>query len=386
MKTTKFFLSGLAALALLACNKNETFNGLADAKDASVSVTIQATPAMRAVAEDPANEQKISDATVLVYNAAGIQEACKAAQLVGAEWKAEDIKCTTGEHTILVVANKGTLAFEDLTLEEAKDLTCNLEGGIPSATADHLMMTAEVKKVLKEGNDPENDVEANLAHVHAAVKVKKVDTEFSDAFKKKFSVELSTVMALVAKKESKIFGEDLTLATAGFYFGEKVPAGTYTPATYEVKKFLTMVFSMPYGVNEATDELLKKAGFYLLSNKEEDVKYPTILCFKGTLKDAQGNKLSAEEAKIAAEMKWIVSETDHTTFYPVIINRELGKTTKIEGNSEKKGVERNHKYFMEVDINGPGTNTPENPVAKDANLSVTCKVQAWNEVTQKVVW
>lgn len=85
-------------------------------------------------------------------------------------------------------------------------------------------------------------------------------------------------------------------------------------------------------------------------------------------------------------MKWIVSETDHTTFYPVIINRELGKTTKIEGNSEKKGVERNHKYFMEVDINGPGTNTPENPVAKDANLSVTCKVQAWNEVTQKVVW
>ena len=131
-----------------------------------------------------------------------------------------------------------------------------------------------------------------------------------------------------------------------------------------------------------TGELTGK-GFYVLENSSAE--HPTILCLKGKLTQADGSDLTADQAQQAVEAGWIVSTTDHSTYYPVLVNWAKDGYT-FEGTTDKNGIVRNNKYEIALTITGPGTNSPEDPTQEKANLDVKCVVTPWVIVKQNVVW
>ena len=86
MKKTKFFLLGLAALAMTACNKDNEAEPVTEG-NATISVVLKTSNPNRAfgVGDD---ESKVAKLTVMVYNGEQ-QEAIKSAENAT---KVEDIK------------------------------------------------------------------------------------------------------------------------------------------------------------------------------------------------------------------------------------------------------------------------------------------------------
>ena len=385
MKKTKFFLLGLAALAMTACNKDNEAEPVTEG-NATISVVLKTSNPNRAFgnAED---ESKVAKLTVMVYN--GEQQ--EAIESVENATKVENIKCSTGQRTLVVMANTGEMKLAGKTLAEVKALTTELTAENQEAAG--LIMTAEPKTiVLKagknyigysgngEGNHIENDP-LEIKRVHARMAFTEIKVQMSQSYANKYNFAPENIYALVAKKESNLFGASLANGDDAYLTGSLTNFnGAYSPANYTHVDWLGRDYTEPS--NNAPQ------GFYVLESTyaQNAGLRPTILCVKGKLTKHDGTALSSEEMTAAFNAGWIVADNDPTTYYPVLVNFNSNNYTYDNGYTPKNKIERNHKYDIKLTITGPGTNNPENPITESAHLNVQCTVAEWVLVGQNATW
>ena len=390
MKSKLFLLSLVAlTLAFTACNKNQ--DEPQSETDATISVAVKSA-GLRAYEDGEGNEDmKVQKLAVMVYQGSA-QVAYKEAAEAGS-LEVKDIETTAGAKTLVVVANFADQNLKGLSLEKVKALTHTLSAKDQDPTQGTFMLTAEPVSVnLQKGNNyygyaagDGNRISVNepiaLKHIHAGMALTNLTVKFADFYATLYGVKFDEgeLIGLVAKAQSNIFGESLVNTDANYFYGVKLFGKTdakYTPKNYTEMPELKMDL-------KETGELTGK-GFYILENNSAE--HPTILCVKGTLTNADGSDLTAEQAAQAVEAGWIVSATDHSTYYPVLVNW-VKDGYKYEGEyAAKNAIERNNKYEISLTITGPGTNSPEDPTQEKANLDVMCKVLPWNIVKQNVVW
>nr|BAL46694.1 fimbrillin [Porphyromonas gulae] len=386
MKKTKFFLLGLAALAMTACNKDNEAEPIVEG-NATISVVLKTSNPNRAfgVADDEANVAKL---TVMVYNGEQ-QEAIESAENA---IKVENIKCGAGSRTLVVMANTGGMELAGKTLAEVKALTTELTAENQEATG--LIMTAEPVDVIlvagnnhygydgtQGGNQISQGTPLEIKRVHARIAFTKIEVKMSDSYVNKYNFTPENIYALVAKKKSNLFGTSLANSDDAYLTGSLTTFnGAYTPANYTHVAWLGRGYTAPS--NDAPQ------GFYVLESAyaQNAGLRPTILCVKGKLTKHDGTPLSSEEMTAAFNAGWIVANNDPTTYYPVLVNFESNNYTYTGDAVEKGKIVRNHKFDINLTITGPGTNNPENPITESANLNVNCVVAAWKGVVQNVIW
>lgn len=392
MKSKLFLLSLVAlALAFTACNKNQD-EPLQSETDATISVAVKSAD-LRAY-EDGAGDadKKVQKLAVMVYQGEA-QVAYKEADQAGS-LEVTKIQTTSGAKTLVVVANYANENLQGLSLTKIKALTHTLSADDQDPTKGTFMLTAEPVSVnLQKGNNYYGyadgdgnrlsiDKPIELQHIHAGMALTNLTVKFAESYKNLYSVKFDEgqLIALIAKAQSNVFGESLVNTNADYFYGAKlfgVKDNKYTPAEANYKEMAELKMAL----TETGAQTGK--GFYVLENNSAE--HPTILCLKGTLTQAGGTALTDEQAAQAVEAGWIVSTTDHSTYYPVLVNWEKDGYT-FEGTTDKNGIVRNNKYEISLTITGPGTNSPEDPTAEKANLDVKCVVTPWVIVKQNVVW
>lgn len=390
MKKTKFFLLGLAALSLAACNKDNGVNPVNEG-DATVSVVLKTSNADRAFGQD---EAKVAKLTVMVYDGER-QEAIKSAENAT---EVRDIKCGAGARTLVVVANT-SMDLVGKSLTQVKTLTTELTSA--NQEANDLIMTAEpVEVTLKsgknyygytgvtEGNQISQNAPLVIKRVHARIAFTNIKVELSDDYANVYKFVPEKIHALIAKKQSNLFGSTTLVNTDANYLTGSLTTfnGEYTPTPSNY----TQVSWLSRSYTEPTDAAPQ--GFYVL---ESDYKvggklHPTILCVEGKLQKKNASSgafvdLSEQDLADAVAAGWVNSETKKT-YYPVLVNFISNNYTYNEGHTASNKIVRNNKYDIKLKITGPGTNNPENPITESANLYVNCTVADWVVVNQETIW
>ena len=392
MKSKLFLLSLVAlTLAFTACNKNQDEPQQSET-DATISVAVKSAD-LRAYEDGAGNEdKKVQKLAVMVYQGQAQVAYKEAADVSTLEVK--DIETTAGAKTLVVVANFANQNLKGLSLEKVKALTHTLSADDQDPTKGTFMLTAEPVSVnLQKGNNYYGyatgdgnrisvDKPIELQHIHAGMALTNLTVKFAESYAKLYSVKFDEgqLIALIAKAQSNVFGKPLVNTDANYFYGVKLFGKTdakYTPAAANYKEMAELKMDL-----KETGEQERK-GFYILENNSAE--HPTILCLKGTLTQADGSELTADQAQQAVEAGWIVSTTDHSTYYPVLVNWAKDGYT-FTGTDEHNGIVRNNKYEIALTITGPGTNSPEDPTQEKANLDVMCKVLPWVIVKQNVVW
>lgn len=384
MKKTKFFLLGLATLAMTACNKDNEAEPVTEG-NATISVVLKTSNPNRAFGED---ESKVAKLTVMVYN--GEQQ--EAIESVENATKVENIKCSAGQRTLVVMANTGEMKLAGKTLAEVKALTTELTAENQGAAG--LIMTAEPVVVTlvagnnyygydgtQGGNQISQNTPLEIKRVHARMAFTEIKVQMSPSYVNKYNFAPENIYALVAKKESNLFGASLANSNDAYLTGSLTDFnGTYSPANYTHVDWLGRDYTEPS--NNAPQ------GFYVLESTyaQNAGLRPTILCVKGKLTKHDGAPLSPEEMTAAFNAGWIVADNDPTTYYPVLVNFNSNNYTYDNGYTPKNKIERNHKYDIKLTITGPGTNNPENPITESAHLNVKCTVAEWVLVGQNATW
>lgn len=391
MKSKLFLLSLVAlALAFTACNKNQDEPQQSET-DATISVAVKSAD-LRAY-EDGAGDadMKVQKLAVMVYQG-GAQVAFK--EVTDGSLEVKDIETTSGAKTLVVVANYADQNLKGLSLDKVKALTHTLSADDQNPNKGTFMLTAEPVSVTLDkgknyygyadgdGNRISVDQPIELKHIHAGMSLAGVTVDFAESYAALYDVKFDAgqLIALIAKSQSNVFGESLVNADANYFYGVKLfgtKANKYTPANY------TEMAELKMDLTEVAPTMTGK-GFYVLENNSAE--HPTILCLKGELTQADGTALTDEQAAQAVEAGWIVSTTDHSTYYPVLVNWAKDGYSYDSGYQAKNAIERNHKYEITLKVTGPGTNSPEDPTAEKANLDVKCKVLPWVIVKQNVVW
>lgn len=392
MKSKLFLLSLVAlTLAFTACNKNQ--DEPQSTTDATISVAVKSAD-LRAYEDGAGNEdKKVQKLAVMVYQG-DAQVAYKEADNASA-LEVTKIQTTAGAKTLVVVANYANQNLKGLSLAKVKALTHTLSADDQDPTKGTFMLTAEPVSVnLQKGNNYYGyadgdgnrlsiDKPIELQHIHAGMALTNLTVKFAESYAKLYNVKFDEgqLIALIAKAQSNVFGESLVNTDANYFYGVELFGKTdakYTPAAANYKEMAELKMALT-----ETGEQERK-GFYVLENNSAE--HPTILCLKATLTQADGSDLTADQAQQAVEAGWIVSTTDHSTYYPVLVNWAKDGYTYADGHTAKNAIERNNKYEIALTITGPGTNSPEDPTAETANLDVKCTVLPWVIVKQNVVW
>lgn len=388
MKKTKFFLLGLAALAMTACNKDNEAEPIVET-DATVSFIIKSGEG-RAVGDGLA-DAKITKLTAMVY-AGQIQEGIKTVEEADGVLKVEGIPCKSGANRVLVVVANHNYELTGKSLNEVEALTTSLTA--ENQNAKNLIMTGKSAAfTIKPGSNhygyPGGTTSDNLVsagtplavtRVHAGISFAGVEVNMATQYQNYYSFKPADakIAALVAKKDSKIFGNSLVSNTNAYLYGVQTPAGLYTPdaagETYELEASLNTNYAVG-------------AGFYVLESKYDasNELRPTILCIYGELLDKDGNPLT--EPALTDAVNAGFCDGDGTTYYPVLVNYD-GNGYIYSGaiTQGQNKIVRNNHYKITLNITGPGTNTPENPQPVQANLNVTCQVTPWVVVNQAATW
>ncbi|WP_373820680.1 fimbrial protein [Porphyromonas loveana] len=386
MKKTKFFLLGLAALSLAACNKDNGVEPIVET-DATVSFVIK-TGEGRAVGDGLA-DAKITKLTAMVYSGQ-VQEALKTVEDANGVTKVEGITCKSGANRKLVVIANHNYTLDGKSYNEVMALTTELVAANQSAQG--LVMTGEsatftIKPGANHYGYPTGTTSDNLisegsplavTRVHAGMSFSGVTVNMATQYENYYSFKTddAKIAALVAKKDSKIFGSSLVTDTKAYLFGVATPAGLYTPdATGESYTEETSLKS-DYAVG---------AGFYVLESKYDVTNElrPTILCIYGKLLDKNGDPLIGQALQDAIDAGFCNNEG--ITYYPVLVNYN-GNGYTYTGHTAENKIVRNNHYKIALTIKGPGTDTPENPQPAQANLNVNCTVTPWVVVGQTATW
>ena len=392
MKSKLFLLSLVAlALAFTACNKNQDEPQQSET-DATISVAVKSAD-LRAY-EDGAGDadKKVQKLAVMVYQG-GAQVAFK--EVTDGSLEVKDIETTAGAKTLVVVANYANQNLKGLSFDKVKALTHTLSADDQDPNKGTFMLTAEPVAVTLQNGKNYYGYEAGegnliskkpieLKHIHAGMSLAGVTVEFAEPYAALYGVKFDKgeLIALIAKAQSNVFGEPLANADPNYLYGVQLfgkTKGKYTPKETDYTKMAELKMDL----TEVSETMTGK-GFYVLENNSAE--HPTILCLKGTLTQANGDPLTADQAAQAVDAGWIVSADDHSTYYPVLVNWTKEGYSYDKDYQAKNAIERNHKYEITLKITGPGTNSPEDPTAEKANLDVKCKVLPWVIVKQNVVW
>lgn len=390
----KVLMTGLISLALMAvgCKNNKEVEPK-EKGNAKVSIVVAGNASGMRAYGSVEEEKQIEKLTAIIYKG-DVQEAIKEGEAGAPEVK--DIECSAGERTLVVLANvPASMDLVGKTKTELEKMTYDLADD--AKTHGKLLMTSEFTSItLKAGKNyygyPNSVGQASDEHisvenplqikrVHAAIAFEGVKVTFKPEYKD-FDVKFDKgmVLALIAKKNSKIFGASLyNAATQDYLYGAAVPHGTLTPTNYTEAAWLKT------DINQVDiKESDMKKGFYVLAN--ESTAHPTILCLKGTLVQKSGEALTSEQMAKAFAAGWIVGANDATTYYPVIINATSNHYVYDGGDGQRDKIVRNTKYNVVLTITGPGTNKPEDKTDEKANLDVLCKIVDWVIITQNATW
>ena len=388
MKRTKFFLLGLAALSLAACNKDNGIDPVAET-DATVSFVIK-TGEGRAVGDGLA-DAKITKLTAMVY-VGQAQEAIKTVDDENGVTKVEGIKCKSGGgRKLVVIANHEFANLTALSYDDVMKLTTTLTA--ENQSAKNLVMTGESETfTLKPGNNhygypagttTDNAIQEGsplaVTRVHAGISFASAtytpSAQYTNYYK--FDTATAKIAALVAKKDSKLFGTSLVTDSKAYLYGVATPTGIYTPIAADGE---TYTLQESLATNYAA-----RAGFYVL---ESDYKVgaklrPTILCIYGKLLNKDGQDLTGTALAEAVAAGYCNEQG--ITYYPVLVNHKGNGYTYSGAITEGQDkIVRNNHYKISLTITGPGTNKPEDSVL--ATLNVTCTVTPWVVVNQTATW
>ena len=163
MKTHFIVFAALAALTLCSCDREKA---VPDGKPVEVNVTILGT-GTRATSVTYANESKVNNLQVYVFNDGKLEDYRNAGEAMTAQ-----LTATSGKRTVWALVNAP--AIDDVTTESA--LKAKVSRLADNAT-DGFVMTGSVSQELKDGGT----VSVTVRRIVSRVSVKKISTAFQYA-------------------------------------------------------------------------------------------------------------------------------------------------------------------------------------------------------------
>ena len=164
MKTHFLVTAALAALALASCTREKAD---IDGKPVEVNVTILGTAPTRATSVTYANESKVANLQVYVFNNGKLEDY----QDAGAAMTAQ-LTATSGERTVWALVNAPTL--KDLSTES--ELKAKVSQLADNKT-DAFVMSGSTTQELKDGGT----VPVTVKRIVSRVSIKKISTDFQYA-------------------------------------------------------------------------------------------------------------------------------------------------------------------------------------------------------------
>lgn len=164
MKTHFLVTAALAALALASCTREKAD---IDGKPVEVNVTILGTAPTRATAVTYANESKVANLQVYVFNDGKLEDY----QDAGAAMTAQ-LTATSGQRTVWALVNAPTL--KDLSTES--ELKAQVSQLADNKT-DAFVMSGSTTQELKDGGT----VPVTVKRIVSRVSIKKISTDFQYA-------------------------------------------------------------------------------------------------------------------------------------------------------------------------------------------------------------
>ena len=403
MKIGKLLLTGVIALGLMACNKEE----VPDLKTgAEATVSVKVFPSSKAPVTRLAGDLS-GDGIALAGLAA--ESAIKNVEVwlfigetpggykKGKDGEAfvEDIETTAGSKNMVVAANAniGAVANKAALLAQLKNLSQDISTG--------LVMTSEPVEITLVGGfnqygyksaDTNYKTNANqisegtrlpITRINARVALVNLTYEFDNPFYDKF--ELTEVSLFNARKSSKLFGTSLVNGTE-FLYGSAYPStlhsyvgsagytGTFTAAADANLK-------QQFSPNSALTSLplvnaVNAHYFYAFENTVDtpENREGTFIVLKG--------KLFKGDVQYIAP--GLATDADGFTYYAIWVNAAKDGYTYNEDHSADGKIMRNTQYNITATLKKAGNPTIDPPVK--AQLDVYVEVAPWIVVTQNVEW
>ena len=168
MKKATLFLAAVAATALVSCNKDRGASIPGEGRPVEFNVSIQGAPVTRATGTTYADESKVNDLQVFVFDEAGALQDYKAA---GAAMTAT-LSATSGTRTVWAVVNAPSMA--DITTASQLEERASL---LSDNGRDSFVMTGSTTGEIVDGGT----VAITVKRIVSRVSVAKISTDFKYA-------------------------------------------------------------------------------------------------------------------------------------------------------------------------------------------------------------
>lgn len=437
----KLFAAMMAAAALFAaCNKETNFGGENSVPEglpttASISVTAGNLGTRATYAASQAGESDLTTVDILIFNNNGVLETLAQSVKPGADGK-YNVRTTTGEKTVYVVANNGGLvgnlqvgmtlgAFQATTIAAASANGSTHAVDVPIARAGNFLMIGSAPASLSE-EEALNSVGITVTRAAAKSQLLFKGVQASDSFKPEnvavtfgdaasMLAQLQTVMSVVAPaastgtltpwdaENSKTTSvnwiaarttdfdtsnaqESAAVVDFSHYMPENIISGE--PLMNNTTCMIVRVKATPTTWSSEEGSQTGDGTFYAIvkytSNQADQQGYETLDSYYGIYKD----RTAAESAlaAIASEKDYygVIDFTGGYCYYRLNL-RDITKT--VSGG--RYNVLRNNFYKVTVtEINNIGWNNPTDlvnpddirPVETETSLDVTITVADWLDV------
>ena len=165
MKTHSIVFAAFAALTFCSCDREKA---VPDGKPVEVNVTILGTgPSTRATAVTYADESKVNNLQVYVFNDGKLEDYRNAGEAMTAQ-----LTATSGKRTVWALVHAP--AMDDVTTENALKAKVSL---LADNATDGFVMSGSVSQELKDGGT----VSVTVRRIVSRVSVKKISTAFQYA-------------------------------------------------------------------------------------------------------------------------------------------------------------------------------------------------------------
>lgn len=168
MKKATLFLAAVAATALVSCNKDRGASIPGEGRPVEFNVSIQGAPVTRATGTTYADESKVNDLQVFVFDETGALQDYKAA---GAAMTAT-LSATSGTRTVWAVVNAPSMA--DITTASQLEERASL---LSDNGRDSFVMTGSTTGEIVDGGT----VTITVKRIVSRVSVAKISTDFKYA-------------------------------------------------------------------------------------------------------------------------------------------------------------------------------------------------------------
>lgn len=171
-KATLFLFAAVAATALVSCNKDRGASVPGEGRPVEFNVSIQGAPSTRATGTTYADESKVNDLQVFVFDETGALQDYKAA---GAAMTAT-LSATSGVRTVWAVVNAPSMA--DITTAARLEERATL---LSDNGRDSFVMTGSTTGEIVDGGT----VAITVKRIVSRVSVAKISTDFKYALAEK---------------------------------------------------------------------------------------------------------------------------------------------------------------------------------------------------------